>query len=241
MNEDFIKRASNFKVFNFKESDFTSTTFKNEIRSLFNLYYFPDLTLDETTTSRVDKGSINKIINKLSSYDKENFLYLFDYRLGGVGPGEVALFYMVDGAYLGGRSSAGADIFIGSTSYEVKSARISRQNEAYGFMVGGTFSLDDIKSQLDSLREKLKLAGSKQSINVSVLRRMNELAPERYNAIEKEYADLVYDKYFKTHKTIFFNNNTSDRGQLESIKQVEAKDIMIDEFTSNTIKPRIKL
>lgn len=242
MNDDFIRRASNFKVFNFKESDFTSTTYKDEIRHLFNLYYFPDLTLEETTTSKVDKVSINKIINALKSYSKENYIHLYDYPIGGTGSGEVALFYIINNSYLGGQKSAAADLFIGSSKYEIKSTKISKQNEAYGFMTGGTFSVDDIKSQLDNLRSKLKLAGSKQSINKSVLYRMRELAPERFNVIEREYAELAYDKYFKAHKTIFFNNNdTALKGQVEAIMQVKAQDIKIDELTSNVIKPRVKL
>lgn len=242
MNEDFIRRASNFKVFNFKESDFTSTTYKEEIRHLFNLYYFPDLTLENTTTSRVDKLTINKIINALKSYNRENYIYMYDYPISGTGSGEVVLFYIINNSFLGGQKSAAADLFVGSTKYEIKSTKISKQNEAYGFMTGGTFSVDDIKSKLDDLRSKLKLAGSKQSINKTVLYKMKELAPERYNVIEREYADLVYDKYFKSHKTIFFNNNaSSDRGQIEAIMQVKAEDIMIDELTSNVIKPRVKL
>jgi len=244
--EKFIKRATNFKTFNFIERDFTSTTFKEEIRQLFDTYYFGLKKDDPVRDYRTDSltfENIQKIIKNLRDNNEEKYLNLFEYGEDlGFGSGEVALYYMVNSAKLGGKGSAGKDVFCNNGEFEVKAAVVYKKIYASNFKVGGTFSLNDIIDRLDSLRAKLQLAGNKSAINTSVLETMKEKAKKEYEDIENAYAKLLYDNYFGSHKVVFFNNSDNkEKGNILAIKKVKKEEIKINVLTSNTIKPLVLL
>ena len=244
--EEFIKRATNFKTFNFMERDFTSLTFKEEIRQLFDTYYF-GIKKDEPrrnySTDSLTFENIETIIAKLREKNNDRYLDLYGYGEDlGFGSGEVALFYMVNSARLGGAKSAGKDVFCNTGEFEVKAAVIYKEIYASNFKVGGTFSLNSIIDRLDALRAKFKLTGNKSSINTSELDKMKVLAPAEYQDIENAYAKLLYDNYFNTHKVIFFNNTKNKSyGNILAIKNVKQDEIKIHILTSNTIKPLVKI
>lgn len=243
MDLEFISRAEKVTSFNLSASDFTTTKYKEEIQHLFNKHFFPDFDVKSTINgSNVSAEQINRVILKLKTLSSGHFNALYNYNIKGVGPGEVMLYFILNDARLGGGSSAGADIIIGNTSYEVKAAKISTDNHAYGFMLGGTLPIPEYITQLDALRQALKLPGSKTEISTTILKSMKDKAPERFKMIEDSFAQMAYDGYFKPHKTIFINNNKSSKmGNIESIKQVRASDITLNEVTAGTIKPRVKL
>jgi len=240
MNREFIQRATQFSVFNFTSSDFTSTLYQKEIRHLFLTYFFPKLTEKDIIISSLDQGNVNRVINKLRNSSPEKFRQLFKYPVKGVGDGEVLLYFIMKDSKLGGGLSAGSDVFVGTSPYEVKSAVITKspQKMARNIKVGGTFSLSGIIDKLDALRKDLNLSGNKQVINTSVLETMSKLKPKQYEDIETEYGKLLYDKYFGRHKSIFFNEKTGD---VVSIKIPKANEIKMNVLTQSTIKPQILL
>jgi hypothetical protein len=86
------------------------------------------------------------------------------------------------------------------------------------------------------------LGGTKTEIAGGIIAEIKQKAPNDYETIEQQYAKITYDNYFKNHEIIFINNASGAKlGNIEAIKQVTLKDIIIERVTSGTIKPRIKL
>jgi hypothetical protein len=237
----FIKSTLRTTSFNLSASDFTSTKYKKEIQYLFNMHFFPNFDLDRTIDG-IDKDKLNNLIASLKSENKEMFRQLHNYNLKGIGPGEVTLYFLVNNCKLGGGSSAGLDVIVGSKGYEVKGVNVTTDGMAIDFKLGGTVPLAEIINDLNKLRERLGISGAKSEIPVTVIRTMKEKAPKEFNEIEKKYAKTAYDDYFKNHDIIFINNSKSTKvGNIEAIKQVGLNDIFIERVTGGTIKPKIKL
>ena len=240
---EFISRAEKVTSFNLNANDFTSLKHKDEIQHLFNKHFFPSFDLKNTIEGgNISADKINRVVSSLRSVSSNHFNSLVNYNLKGVGPGEVMLYFILKEAYLGGGASAGADIYVGSKAYECKAVKVSSNGEAYNFKLGGTLPIPDFIVQLDALRQSLGIPGSKTEISSNNLKQMKERAPDRYGIIEKTFAEMAYERYFKHHNTIFINNNTASKaGNIEAIKIVNPKEIMFDVVTSGTIKPRVKL
>lgn len=241
MDKDFIKRATRVTSFNISTSDFESLKYKKEIQHLFNLHFFPNFDMKYTVDS-IDMNALNSAIDKLKREDSAMFEKLHSYNLKGVGPGEATLFFLCNSAYLGGGGSAGVDVIASNGRFEVKAARITNEGEARNFKLGGTVPLAEIMSGMDKLRRELKLPGNAGNIGRSVLMTIRQKMPAEYAKVEGLYKDAAY-AYFKNHKVIFINQNDSKatRGRIQAIKNVKRDDITIDEITSGTVKPRIKL
>jgi hypothetical protein len=244
---EFLNRAERRTAFDISSSDFNSMKYKNEIRYLFNRYFFPKFDLSKTIKG-IDMNKINSLIAQLKSEDRQRFFDLYDYKnIKGIGPGEVMLYFLIDDAYLGGGSSAGADImFIGGATYEVKAANISSNKEAMDFKLGGTVNLSQVMSELDKLRTRLNLGGSASEISTGKIEQMRKMAPTEFKKIEDKFATIAYS-YFGNHDIIFLRNNrsgsgfASNSGVIEAIKRVKKEDISIHAMTSGTIKPKVKL
>ena len=71
---------------------------------------------------------------------------------------------------------------------------------------------------------------------------MSKQKPDKYKEIEGRYQELAL-KYFSGHNTIFLQTerNQQDFGEILAIKKVEAKDITMERYTSNVIKPIVKI
>lgn len=240
LNLDFIKRAEQVTSFNINAADFQTLDHKKELQHLFNKHFFPNFDLSKTIKS-VDQSQLNKLIVLLKSEDSAMFAKLHAYNLKGVGPGEATLFFLIDTARLGGGSSAGVDLLVGGTNYEVKAVKVSADRVASDFKLGGTVPLADIMTDLNKLRESLKLGGSRTEISGSITETMRTKDPKRFDDIEKKYAALAYE-YFKAHEVIFINNGSgSNLGRIEAVKKISKKDIMIERVTSGTVKPKVQL
>lgn len=239
MDYDFIKNAEKITTFNFHHSTFCSLDKKEEIQYLFKKHYFSGEEIK--TTQVVCKDSINHIVTTLKEVDKNSFKALHNYTLNGIGPSEVALYFYVDTAVLGGPSSNGQDIIDSEEGYESKACAISNNREAYSFELGRTVYLSDLSNRLNDLAQELgvyKLNGDIGKINMDLIR-VN--FPKEFNEIEGIFKERAYE-YFKPHKTIFINNSKySPIGKIEEIKYVQYDDISIDRITRCTIQPRIKL
>lgn len=241
MDLDFIKRAEQVTSFNLKTTDFTTLKYKAEIQHLFNKHFFPSFNLASTINS-VDQSALNRLISELKSKYSENFSSLHNYNLKGVGPGEATLYFLVNTATLGGGSSAGMDINVGTKGYEVKAAKVTNDGYAIDFKLGGTVPLSEIITKLVALSTQLKLSVSRTEISTTLIQRMMREAPKEFDDIEKLYAKIAYEEYFKNHEVIFINNSKSSKvGNIEAVKQVALSDIKIERVTSGTVKPKIKL
>ena len=238
---NFINRAQKVTSFNLTTSDFTSLAHKREIQYLFNSHFFPKFDIDKALNS-INMQSFNSLISKLRAESPEMLSKLHNYNLKGVGPGEATIFFLVNNAYLGGGSSAGVDVFVGSSKYEVKAVKLTQDRIAIDFKLGGTVPLSDVMIKLNAIRENLKLSGSKTEISGSLIAAIKQGAPVEFAKIEEDFADLAYNNYFKNHDIIFINNQPGAKlGNIEAIKRVAAKDVMIERVTSGTIKPKVKL
>lgn len=237
---EFIKRAEHVTSFNISTKDLQTTKYKDEIQHLFNKHFFPSFDISETLDT-VSKDGLNALISKLKAINMKGFKSLHNYNLKGVGPGEVTLYFLLNNAQLGGGSSAGLDLIVGSEEYEVKAVSISRENEAYDFKVGGTIALGSIITRLTELRDKMGIEGNRTEISPNNIKLMRSKNPLQFGLIEKEYQNLTYNEYFSKHDIIFINNKTAKIGNIESIKRIKASDISIYHVTSGTIKPKVKL
>ena len=233
----YLKTAEKVTSFNVKATDFSTLKYKKEIQYLFNKYFFPKFNLDSTIKStNLDKNQLNSLISRLKGMGNDMFMKMHNYNLKGIGPGEVTIFFLMDHAYLGGGSSAGADIVIGNNKYEVKAIKVSSDKKAYNFYTGGTVIVNDIIEDMLKIAKANSKPGNPNAI--SGLGDLKKLDPANYERIERKYAKRAYDDYFQYHKTIFINNNT---GFIESIKLVKESDIEIGEITAGRIKPKVVL
>jgi hypothetical protein len=242
----FIDRAERITSFNLDAPDFQSTTHKKEIQYLFQKHFFNDFEISLNALDFVDLNSLNQLINKLKEVNKEMFANLHRYSINGIGPGEITLYLLLNNSFLGGGSSAGVDLVVGSEKFEVKAVQVMRVNDhlaAYDFKLGGTVRLDDVTQSLVKLLNYHKMDGSRTEIKkstINVLRNEKDKQIE-FAQIEDKYRKRAYE-YFKDHKVIFINNSKSAKqGNIESIKNINETDIMIERVTSGTIKPMVFL
>lgn len=235
--DQFKKRATNFTQFNFLESDFTSLTFKQPIRELIHEFYFPSVkNLSEITTGNITKDSLNAVIKTLQDANREKYFTLFNYIYKTPAPGEVLMYFIVNNAHLGGASSAGIDLVIpGGTGYEIKAVEVDSNKGLYGFFTGRSADPAKIIDSVLKLSKKYKLSGNMQAVSVSELRK--KATVEEMNALDTAYGTFIYDKYFKSKKTIFFNKKT---GYIEFLGVPEPGKITMQSITQSQIKPRIQ-
>jgi hypothetical protein len=243
MNEEFLSRAQKITSFNLTTHDFKTLDHKAEIQHLFQTHFFPSFDVSRTI-KKVDGDHLNDLIAELKhGNDGEMFPKLHSYNLRGVGPGEVTMFFLVQPALIGGGGSAGIDIFVDSDLYEVKAALISKSRAATDFSVGSSVPLADLMVEMNNLQRALGLGNTTTSIKGSIVNKMRQMAPLKFNEIENHYRDVTYEYYFKHHDTIFINNNKEDPrfGIVEAVKAVQKEDITIERLTKGTIKPRVQL
>lgn len=239
---EFLNRAERVTSLNLVTSDFTSLKRKKEIQYLFKKHFFPSLDISETLDNEtVEAEKFNLFVSKLQNISAEKFQALYNYNLKGVGPGEVLLYFVYNKCRLGGGTSAGEDIiFLGSRAYEVKASVLTKEGFLKDFKLGGTFSLNKVENALFALAEKEGF--DKAEISSSKIDLLKNKYPKEFSELEKQYAEITYNSYFKNHDIIFFNNTPTlkNRGKIISVKNVKQNEIFIERFTSKTLKPLIK-
>lgn len=239
---EFIEYAEKRTSFNFEAKHFLSVDYKPEIQHLFKKYFFPDFDLSKTVNV-VDKDSLNNITDELKSYCRTRYSYLHDYKLNGVGPGEVALFFKVNSAILGGGSSAGIDLTDDKDQYEIKAIDLFQDKFAVNFRLGGSVNTNNISSKLNELREELELPGDINNINKGTIAQIYEKCPKEFDILEEEFKEEAY-KYFYGHKVIFINNgrvNKSKIGKIEAVTYIQRDSIFLERVTNGELKPMVKL
>lgn len=240
MDDAFLKRALRVTSFNLFAKDFESLEHKKEIQHLFNVHFFSSGS-PKFITGALTETNLKAAINKLRVINPSNFENLHMYNVKGVGPGEVTLYYLIDKAHLGGGSSAGLDLVVGSKGYEVKAVDASPQGYVNNFKVGGTFSLAEIIQRVAALKKKTGL-GAGAEINSGQLQKIYEKYPKELQKCYDDFAKITYDNYFKNHEIIFLSNKNGggyQKGDVIRIMKVEKKNIRFERITSGTIKPRV--
>lgn len=239
MDHAFLKRAQRITSFNLDARDFQSTQYKKEIQFLFVSHLFPKFKTETIKGTRISKSDLNRVIKALKSAGKIKDIHR--YKLSGVGPGEVMLYFCVDKAHLGGGSSAGMDLAIGSGGYEIKACKPTG-GFFTDYKLGGTVDLDPFKARLNTLRQEYGVGGSATEISGSRMEKLKKEAPYEYEEIENDFRKEAYNKYFKNHETIFINNTDGGQmGLIEDIRKVREKDIFMERVTSGTLKPKVKI
>lgn len=242
LDMEFIRRAMKVTSFNLAAKDFESLKHKREIQHLFNLNFFPNFNMDNML-DRVDKTKMNNVINRLRKESPSNFQSLYKYNIKGVGPGEVMLYFILNNGHLGGGSSAGLDLVVGSKGYEVKAVDYSPQGYVNNFKVGGTFSMANIMRGVQDLKKESGL-GSGSEVNSGELKEIEKKFPKELKHFYDMYANLTYKEYFKNHEIIFLSNKKGggyQLGEVISVTKVKKEMIRFERITSGTIKPRIMM
>ena len=247
LDQTFMKRAASVTSFNLTANDFTSLKYKKEIQTLYSQYMFPSFD-PSMAMKKMDIARYNYLIYMLKRDSKEQYEKLHNLPLRGVGPGEAAMFLLIKDAHLGGGSSAGVDLVVGSKKYEIKAAKWrfkSSKDSVYDFKLGGNITgMTKVISDLQELAYELKLVSEKNASTIpgSVINQIEKADPKRFDLILKQYQKLA-SSYFGDHETIFIQteSNQKDFGEILAIKKVKPEDITIERYTSNVIKPVVKI
>lgn len=248
LDNNFIKRATRITSFNLTAADFQTLKYKNEIQSLYQQHMFGSFD-PSTAISRLDKDAYNKLVRQLKKDDKEQYEKLHNLPLKGVGPAEAVFFLLTANGQLGGGSSAGVDLVMGSAKYELKAVKWkSKATKDYvaDFKLGGNIpGMTTVESelQLACYENKITSVRGAPEISGSKMDELKKLDPNRYESIRKKYQELAYNYYFKSHEVVFVQTETSqpDFGEIIAIKKVKPHEIEMERYTSRSIKPLVKV
>lgn len=233
---------------------FKSTTHKNEIRHLLNNLFFKNLDPQSPVLMALRKlNSLDSATSKLNvaidllRTSALNFSAFFRYgEQHGFGPGEVLMYYLIDGVILAGTESSG-DLALGNKSYELKA--VVQTNSGYIKEFRISIETAEATKNIMNLCRKANIdlpAGrAGESIPSSAL---DELRTSKFKSefakLELEYATLAYNNYFKKHPIIFMDTNKSGAGaklgRVMAIMDVKVKDIAIDRISQGKPKPMVK-
>jgi hypothetical protein len=247
LDQTFIKRATKVTSFNLTSNDFTTLKHKKEIQTLYSQYMFPSFDPTTMPLKSITKEGYNKLVNLLKRDDASQYEKIHNLSLKGVGPGEAVMFLLTESGHLGGGSSAGVDLVVGPKSYEVKAAKWkskTQKDAVSDFKLGGGLTgMTQIESDIQELAFRLGLRPKGAAeISGSIFQKMKEMSPKEYGDIESRYQKLAA-KYFGNHETIFIQTekNQPDFGEILAIKRVKESDILMERFTSKSIKPIVKI
>ena len=238
--ENFIKRAENYVTFNFcPKSTFRSTQYKKEVQYLITKHWFPGF--GDFCDDELNLHDLQNKINILKSINLEGFNKLFTYAAKGIGDGEVLLYYLYNNATIQGGSSAGIDIILNSTPFEIKAAKTQHGKNGYDhtfiydFRLGGTIPLTSLINKI-----QYKLNTTSTEICGSLMEDLKNKDPIFYEEMESMFRDIVED-YFCSHDMIIFSKNKQSFGDIIHLPQITRDMIYMERLTSNTIKPMIRV
>jgi len=241
----WITDRSKPTAFKLYAKDFQSIEKKKEIQYIFRNNWFPNFdmknTLDDINSSPGFINAFNKTVSTLKSADQANTKLLKNYPVKGLGPGEILIYFLINTAYLGGGSSAGTDIVLdkddqaplfhdydkviidsnGGNEYELKAVTVAGDGKSvYQFKVGGTFSLDEIRTDSKLMKFAIGHKGSSKEIgerdgmnqeNINALVNFNgpiDIQELSQNSIFKKNANSFIREYCivnKKNEEITFN------------------------------------
>ena len=233
---------------------FKNTTHKNEIRHLLNNLFFK--TLDPQSAALVALRKLNSLDSATSKINAgidllrnstSNFSAFYRYgKSHSFGPGEVMMYYLIDGVTLTGTESSG-DLNLDGKSYELKAVKQTDSGYIKEFRV--SIETAELTKNIMSLCRKAKIALPEgvagESIPSSALDKLRESKfKHEFKLLEREYAELAYNNYFKKHPIIFMDTKESGGGgklgRVMSIMDVKAEHVAIDRISQGKPKPMVK-
>ena len=244
---DFISNAEKCTAFTLDAKHFTSLKYKNEIQFLITKHWFPEF--NGFISGDITVPNLTSAIEKLKSISKTNFDRLFEYQPKGVGPGEILLYYVYNDARLGGGSSSGVDVIVGSKQYEVKSAKVQTGKNGYqstkflyDFKLGGTIDTDAVVAKLFETATKVGMKlKSKTEFSSSLMLELKQAAPKEYEELEELFRKASAD-YVTKHDFIFFSSkDAKTSGNVLYKGSINRNQIFMDRYTSRNMKPMFSI
>lgn len=252
LNFDFIRKAEKVTKFNIDVSDLTPEL-QPSVRYLYVKNQFPKFGEKDMFLKKFNVSDINKCIAALKKENNTAFYNMYQFDQSGIGPGELMLYFLIDGARVGGGGSAGVDLFVGGKEYEAKSVtfNIGRQ-QIEGFKLGGKGELAPILSKAQTLKKKYPdemIAANKgksnaiSEINRSQMDKLKQLEPRAWADIERSYSKVAGDYFSGTNIVFMYSKAASGNkvGQIIAAGQIDSKAVELQAITSGTIKPSINL
>lgn len=228
-----LEFATKYMYFNLDRSLFQTLEFKEDIKNLFNEYWFFEISREIEQIQikeEIDIFKFNTVVYNIKELDKNLFERLFHYPLKRSGNGEVLLYLFLKNSYLSPTSTSGKDIIINDIHYEIKNCVISKKYKTgeyfySNFKLGNSFCIRKIINNIENYFSKIP-----KGSEISEARKDSE-----FLKIEEEYRELAYIEYFSKHRMIFMDKE----GQIKFIGSIQKEDIFIDTITEGTIKPMI--
>ena len=250
---DFIRQAEKPTRFNIDVKDLIPRL-QNTIRYLYVKNFFPKFAKKDNFLKSFNAIKINNAIKLLKQENKTQFSNMYQFDQSGIGPGELMLYFLIDGSSVGGGGSAGVDLIVGNKQYEAKSAEFDKgRNQVKGFKLGGTGELAPILAAAQRLKKKhdavvnpigtMKRSNKISEINKQQMDKLKELEPKAWAQIEKNYSSVA-KTYFGTTNLVFMHSKRASGGKIGEIFAsgiINANKVFIDQITSNTIKPAINI
>lgn len=251
---DFVKNALKLKSFSLTSRDLQSLQYKKEIQFVVRTTWFPELDLDDTIKStKFDKKLHNNLLSKLKTIDKTNAGNLIHYQMAGIGPGEFMFYFMYDNLTVGGGSSKGVDLKLGTDTAELKSIMVSKTSRGFvpmgwinGFFMGGAVDTSALANKIHKEMEVQGIpkggSGSGLEYSGSKLAELRKKAPAKYTQFEREFGQLA-KTYFSKETVVFINNNSKDTtyGEILHVGPVDTRNVRMDVITQSKIKPMVKI
>ena len=254
LDGDFVKNALRLKAFTLKSQDLKTTKFKKEIQFIVRATWFPNFDLNDTIKGTVfSKDAHNKLLAKLKKHDSKHTESLVHYPMAGIGPGEFMFYFMYDEASIGGGSSKGIDISLGSNGAELKSIGVSKTDKGEipkgyvaGFFMGGANDTSKLAGEFADEFTKIGIksggSGSGLEYGRKKLKVLKQKNPKVFKSLEDKFK-VIAASYFAKHTVIFINNAKKDAtyGEILHVGPVNARDVIIDTITQSSIKPAVKI
>lgn len=256
LDKEFIAKAQRQFVFDIPSTAWTSTKYKKEIQYLLGTNIFPKFNLSKTIKGTPRSAEqINKLIVELKSYGKEAFEKIYKYPTNsGYGPGEVILYFLLNDCTLGGGSSAGVDVNVGTKKYEVKSVlNPAMDNYSYvkGFKIGGTLNTATMVSDALAIKEAaikegaIKLNNEKSGVSSTQIKDLKN--NKKYHKEWHDKVEVPFQKaagaYLSSHPVIFMINTSPKEkiGEVVYFGNINPANVTVDVVTAGIIKPMVKI
>lgn len=245
---EFITAAEKCTAFSIKTKSFESDEHKKEIRYLYTKRFFPSFDtskFDNIKNINKDWKAYNNIVKELKQINSAGYDAIHS-KEDALGPGEQAMYYIINNAVLAGGTSGG-DLRVGNNTFEIKAIEVQNKKYAINFKTGGTFSVADTMQGIMKLKEtyfeELGFSGKLSEVKVTEIRTLREskVTKDAFAKIEKNYQSNSYSQYFNHYPFIWIINKGSNKGEIVSVSNPKQKDILIYAVTSGTVKPIVKI
>lgn len=249
---EFIRRAEKVTKFNISVNDL-KPELQPSVRYLFIKNQFPKFGEKDLFQTKFNIPGLNKAIKELKKENYNHFFNMYQFDQSGIGPGELMLYFLIDNSRVGGGSSAGVDLIVNGKEYEAKSVELRVATQMIeGFKLGGKGELAPIITAAQALKKKyademIKANKGKPNaiseINVSQLKRLEELDPRAMGNIKSKYTKVAGDYFGKTNIVFMYSKSASKSkvGEIIAAGRIAPGSVQIGTITSGTIKPSIPL